>query len=127
MRKPTDQDLDIAVAGMLRFGVTLAAIIVLGGGVVYLWHPWARLPGYAHFNAGDRSLRTITGILHGLVSLNPQSIIQLGLVVLILTPVMRVVFCVAGFARQGSRLYVAISSIVLLVLVYSLTKGGAYR
>ena len=50
----------------------------------------------------------------------------MGLVVLIATPVMRVLYCVVGFARQRSRLYVAISSIVLLILIYGLTKGGGY-
>jgi uncharacterized membrane protein len=34
-----------------------------------------------------------------------------------------VVYCVAGFARQRNRLYVVVSSLVLAVLLYSLTKG----
>ena len=126
MSRPTDQDLDIAVAGMLRFGVTLAAVIVLAGGALYLRHPGSGIPDYAHFVAGDASLRTVKGIWHGFVHLHPQSIIQMGLVVLIATPVMRVLYCVVGFARQRSGLYVAISSIVLLILIYGLTKGGGY-
>jgi len=126
MSRPTDQDLDIAVAGMLRFGVTLAAAIVLAGGVLYLRHQGSGIPDYAHLVTGDASLRTVKGIWLGFVHLHPQSIIQMGLVVLIATPVMRVLYCVVGFAQQGSRLYVAISSIVLLILIYGLTKGGGY-
>jgi uncharacterized membrane protein len=123
MSRPTDHDLDLSVAGMLRFGVTLAAVVVLAGGVLYLRHPWPAIPDYSHFNAGGPSLRTITGIFRGLMHLDSESIIQFGLVLLIATPVARVVFCVFGFARQRDRLYVVVSSLVLLILIYSLTKS----
>lgn len=66
---------------------------------------------------------TLSGIFHGALQLDPQSIVQLGLVVLIATPVARVVLCLIGFARQRSALYVAISSIVLAILAYSLASN----
>ncbi len=47
----------------------------------------------------------------------------MGLVILIATSVARVVLCLVGFARQRSTLYVVISSIVLEILVFSLTKS----
>jgi uncharacterized membrane protein len=124
MTKPTDQDVDISVAAMLRFGITLAAIVVFAGGVLYLRHPWSPTPDYSHFRTQGRSLNTISGIFDGLIHLHPQSIIQFGLLLLIATPVARVVLCVIGFARQRDRLYVPVSSVVLLVLIYSLSKGA---
>ena len=124
MSKPTDLDVDISVAAMLRFGITLAAIVVFAGGVLYLRHPWSPTPDYSHFRATGRSLSTIAGIFNGLIYLHPQSIIQFGLLLLIATPVARVVLCVIGFARQRDRLYVLVSSVVLLVLIYSLSKGA---
>jgi uncharacterized membrane protein len=124
MRRPTDQELDISVAGMLRFGVTLSALVVLAGGLLFLRHPWSAIPDYSHFRAVDSSLRSFSGILRGAVRLSPPSIIQLGLIVLIATPVMRVVFCVVGFARQRSRLYVLISFTVLMVLLISLANSA---
>ena len=114
------------IAGMLRFGVTLAAIMVLAGGIMYLQHPFSGVPDYGHFIAADPSLRTVSGIVRGLIALKATSVIQFGLLVLIGTPVARVVFCVVGFARQRNRLYVMVSLIVLLILIYSLTKGGSY-
>ena len=123
MSKPTDHEIDLSVAGMLRFGVTLAAIVVMAGGVLYLRHPLSAIPDYSHFNAGGVSRKTISGVFHGLLQLNATSIIQFGLILLIATPVARVVFCVVGFARQRDRLYVLISSVVLVILVYSLTKS----
>jgi uncharacterized membrane protein len=123
MPRPTDKDLEISVAGMLRFGITLAALVVLVGGVFSLRHPLHAIPDYAHFRTPDESLRTLPGVFHGAFHLQPSCIIQLGLLLLILTPVARVVFCVVGFARQRDRLYVVVSATVLAVLLYSLTKA----
>ena len=123
MSRPTDHDLDLSVAAMLRFGVTLAAIVVFAGGLLSLRQPWSMTPDYTHFHAGDEALRSISGIIRGALHFDSQSIIQIGLLVLIATPVARVVMCVIGFARQRSALYVVISSIVLAILVYSLTKN----
>jgi uncharacterized membrane protein len=123
MAQPTDQELDITVAGMLRFGVSLAAAVVFAGGVLLLRHPWSAIPDYTHFQACGPALRTLRGIVHGAIRLDPKSIIQLGLVLLIATPVARVVYCIVGFARQRDRFYVLVSSIVLAVLIYSLTYG----
>jgi len=121
--RPTDQELDVAIAGMLRLGVSLAAFVVLVGGTLLLRHPWSPIPDYTHFQAGGPGLRTLRGIVHGAVRMEATSIIQLGLVVLIATPVARVVYCVVGFARQRDRLFVAVSCMVLAVLIYGLTKG----
>jgi uncharacterized membrane protein len=123
MSRPTDHDLDLSVAAMLRFGVTLAAIVVFAGGLLSLRHPRSTSADYTHFHAGSETLRSISGIFHGAVHLHPQSIIQLGLVVLIATPVARVVLCVIGFARQRNTLYILVSSIVLAILVYSLIRN----
>ncbi len=124
MRTPTDHDLELSIAAMLGFGVGLAALVVLAGGLLYLQHPWSATPDYSHFLPVNPSLRTFTGILRGARQLSPESIIQLGLILLIATPVARVAFCVVGFARQRDVLYVLISSGVLAILLYSLTRGG---
>jgi uncharacterized membrane protein len=123
LSRPTDHELDLSVAAMLRLGVTLAALVVLAGGLLYLRHPFGPTPNYIHFNPGGPSTRTVPGIVRSALHLDPRGIIQLGLLLLIATPVARVGFCVVGFARQRSRLYVAISSIVLAILLYSLARG----
>jgi uncharacterized membrane protein len=51
------------------------------------------------------------------------SIIALGLLVLIATPIARVVFAIVGFARERDMLYTVISFIVLAILVFSLVHG----
>jgi uncharacterized membrane protein len=120
---PTDKDIDNSVANMLRFGVTLSALVVLAGGVLLLLHPFAAIADYTHFHRPGPALRTISGVTSSAAHRHAAGIIQFGLLLLIATPVVRVVFCVIGFARQRDRLYVVISSIVLVVLLYSLTMA----
>jgi uncharacterized membrane protein len=66
------------------------------------------------------SLKSVVGILHYAFVLRGRGIIQLGLLLLIATPVARVAFSIFGFAAEGDRMYVAFTLIVLTVLLYSL-------
>jgi uncharacterized membrane protein len=116
----TDQRIEIWVGIMLRSGVMLAAAIVLFGGILYLVHSHGPRPDYSHFTAEPAHLITFSGILHGVATLDPESIIMLGLLVLIATPVARVGMCIVGFLFEHDRLYTVVSTLVLLILLYSL-------
>ena len=69
------------------------------------------------------ALPSIASIIAGLRAGSSAGIIGLGLLVLIATPVARVAFAAAGFARERDWLYTAISALVLLILVFSLLHG----
>jgi len=116
----TDLRIEIWVSIMLRTGVLLAAAIVLTGGILYLGHAHGPRPDYRHFHAEPAHFTTLSGVLHGVAALNPESIIMLGLLVLIATPVVRVGMCIVGFFFERDRLYTIVSTIVLLILLYSL-------
>jgi uncharacterized membrane protein len=116
----TDLRIEIWVSIMLRTGVLLAAAIVLTGGILYLTHAHGPRPDYEHFHAEPAQFTTLSSILHGVAAINPESIIMLGLLILIATPVARVVMCIVGFLFERDRLYAVISTIVLLILLYSL-------
>jgi uncharacterized membrane protein len=133
-RAPTreqDQRLEVAIALLLRIGVVLAAILVAIGGVMVLRHPESTVPNYRVFHApGDASatsattaMHSISGVFRHLRDGSGVSIIALGLLVLIATPIARVVFAVVGFARERDMLYTVISLIVLAILGFSLLHG----
>jgi uncharacterized membrane protein len=124
MNSLTDQDLDVSVAMVLRVGVTLAAAVSALGGALLGTHLLGPLPDYTHFQPGDPGLRSVAGTLQGAINLTPKSVIQLGLLLLIATPVARVAVCVFGFARQRNGLYVAVSTIVLSILVLSFMRSS---
>jgi uncharacterized membrane protein len=119
----SDQQLEISIGKMLRFGVVLSAAVVFVGGVLYLRSPNSPAPSYVHFVAEDATLRSISGVLPGLARFDAASVIQLGLLLLIATPIARVAFCIVGFGRQRDIMYFAISALVLAILIYSLVQG----
>jgi uncharacterized membrane protein len=124
MSRPSDQDLDESVAVVLRIGVTLSAAVVILGGLLFRKHMLSTVPDPTHFHPGDPGLRSVMGIVQGAVNFMPKSLIQLGLLLLIATPVARVVLCVIGFARQHNILYVAVSTVVLVILILSFLRVG---
>jgi uncharacterized membrane protein len=114
-----DQQLEVAIGLMLRIGVSLAAGVILLGGVLYLAHG-GDAPDYTHFHSAPAEALSIRGTLAGVARGSSVSIIQLGVLLLIATPVARVVLALVGFAREGDRLYAWISAAVLAILVFSL-------
>ena len=122
-RQWTDQYVDELIGNLLRVGVTLAAAVVLLGGAVYLVRHGLAAPHYQVFVGEPADLRSVSGIVRDALALRGRGLIQLGLLLLIATPVVRVAFAVAAFAMQRDRLYVVVAFIVLAVLMYSLMGG----
>jgi uncharacterized membrane protein len=115
-----EQKLENLIAHLLRAGVLAAAMVVISGGVLYLGaHPRARAD-YHTFHAEPDELKTVDGIVRAAFSGDSRAIMQLGLLLLIATPVVRVMFSIFAFAIEGDRMYVLFTLIVLGVLLYSL-------
>jgi len=119
----TDQRLETIVGNLLRGGVLLAASVVAIGAVIFLIRHGRDIPHYQTFVGAPEEYRTISGILRHAFTLHGRNIIQFGLLLLIATPVARVVFSIFAFALQRDRMYVAFTVIVLAVLVFSLAGG----
>jgi uncharacterized membrane protein len=125
MRGPwTDQRVDAIIGSLLRAGVIVAAVLVLSGGALYLAGHASTIPDYRVFHGEPAYLRGVPGILGAARALDGPGLIQLGLLVLLATPLVRVAFSVVAFALQRDRTYVVVTSIVLAVLLYSLAAGG---
>jgi uncharacterized membrane protein len=110
----TDQHLETIIGNLLRVGVSLSAAIVFAGGVWYLATYHGSIPDYRDFQPVVRGLGAIT------VLPRPLALIEIGLIVLIATPVARVIFSLIGFAIERDWMYVGITSIVLAILLYSI-------
>lgn len=115
-----DRRLEIIIGNLLRAGVLLAAATVLAGGTAYLVRHGGERVHYHAFAAGPQSMRTLAGVTSSAVHLHAEGIIQFGLLLLIATPVARVIMAIAGFALERDRLYAVVSAIVLAVLLFSL-------
>jgi uncharacterized membrane protein len=119
MPSEADLKMEIAISRMLRAGVSVAAFVVLVGWVLFLWQAHGVGPDYRHFHGIPIPADRLAPVFEGIRHLDSRSIIRLGILLLIATPIMRVVFCVYSFATQKDKMYVLISSIVLAVLLYS--------
>jgi uncharacterized membrane protein len=119
----SDERLDVVVGNLLRTGVLTAASVVLVGGIVFLARHGFSLPHYDVFRGGPSSLRSVGGIIREVFSGSGRGLIQLGLLLLIATPVTRVMLMLVGFAMQRDRFYVLVSLVVLICLLTSLFGG----
>ena len=119
----TSRDLSLLVARTLRIGVALAGLIALAGGIGYLWrHGSETLLDLSHltYNAlpeNAEAYTTLGGIFGSVGQVNPVGWIQLGVLVLILTPFLRVVISFFDFLKQRDWLYAGITAFVLGVII----------
>lgn len=100
MNKPavTDASLERMVTVLLRTGVLVSASVVFAGGVYYLSEHGSEPANYRHF-AGQPSVdRVVSEIVGGAIALRPRSIIQVGILLLIATPIARVAVSLVAFA-----------------------------
>lgn len=114
-------DMQQLIGNTLRIGVFTAAFIALLGGIIYLVkHGAEPMPDYTHFAYSDHhdaSYTTLHGILSGVCDFTASGWIQLGVIVLFLTPIMRVVLSLLDFVKQRDWLYAAITAVVLGVII----------
>jgi len=115
-----DARLDNLLGNLLRLGVLFAAAVVIAGGLVFLVRHGSGLPPYHVFRGEPSDLRSVGGIVGDVFDVRGRGLIQFGLLLLIATPIARVVASVAIFAAERDRRYVVFTLIVLAVLIYSL-------
>lgn len=110
----TTERMDQIIGNLLRAGVTIAAAVVLSGGLWYLAAHGEQKPDYRDFHPRVQGLGALVTLPHA------EALILLGLLILIATPVARVVFSLVAFILEGDRLYIAFTIAVLVILLYSL-------
>jgi uncharacterized membrane protein len=106
------------VANVLIVGVSLSAALValaFGGALIVGWN--GSLVGAP---TGSANPADFSSVVAGLGALRPIAIAQVGLLVLVATPVVRVGVSLVAFGLERDRLYMAITASVLALLLVSL-------
>jgi uncharacterized membrane protein len=119
----TDQKVEQIIGNLLRAGVIIAAAVCLAGGTLFLITYGKTEVNYHAFRGESADLRSVPGIFADAFAGHSRGLIQLGLLLLILTPVARVAFSIFAFAIERDRMYVVVTSIVLALLIFSLIGG----
>ena len=119
-----DRQMELVLGNLLRWGVLLSAAIVFAGACVYLSRHAHEPADYHIFRGEPSEFRTIRGVIQSVRNGRGRGLIQLGLLLLIATPIARVSFSIVGFSIERDYLYVSFTVIVLLVLLYSFLGTG---
>lgn len=119
----TDQRIDQILGNLLRAGVILASSVVILGAVFFLVKHGGEEVDLRRFKGEPADLTSVTGVVADAFSLQRAGVIQVGVLLLIATPIARVAFSVFAFAVQRDKTYVTVTLIVLSILLYSLLAG----
>jgi uncharacterized membrane protein len=103
-----------AIAVVLRYGALLSTVIMAVGIALAVFR--GSLGGFAaHPVIHPRDL------FPHLLRLDPLAVVELGILMLLFTPIARIVVAVAGFAEERDLKYVLISLGVLAIVLLSIS------
>jgi uncharacterized membrane protein len=118
----TQHDAERWTSRVLRLGVWVSASLMIFGLLLATMYPSSIVPLSINPSLGNLAERMLSD------TFDPLTLMFTGLVVLMLTPVLRVITAVFGFAIERDWRFVVVSSVVLFLLVseivYSLFVGG---
>ena len=120
-----DKDMQVVIGWVLRAGVFISMSIVFLGGVLYLYRHGHTTADYHEFKGIPDFIHSVPGVINGILTFRGRAIIQAGIILLIATPVIRVVFSAIGFYLEKDYLYTGITLVVLLVIIISALSGHA--
>ncbi|MBX3388374.1 MAG: DUF1634 domain-containing protein [Phycisphaeraceae bacterium] len=111
-------DLEASLATLLTAGTALAAVVLCIGGAVYLSADYGKKLDFRTFEPSAHG--SVFSVFQSAFRLDGAALMQLGVVLLILTPVARVFFTLVAFLFRRDWMYVVVTVIVLSVLIYGL-------
>lgn len=121
----TDVDIQHIIGWILRVGVISSMLIVFIGGCLYLYRHGHEQVHYTHFIGVPGFVHSASGIIHGIFTWRGRAIIQAGIILLIATPVVRIIFSAIGFMLEKDWLYTGITLLVLAIILLSALTGNA--
>jgi uncharacterized membrane protein len=118
-----DADIQLLIGNVLRWGVILAMSVVFCGGLIYIYRHGHETASYHTFKGEPDFLKSINGIFKGILEIKGRAIIQLGILLLIATPIVRILLSIVSFLLEKDYKYVLITLIVLGIIMSSMLSG----
>ena len=122
----TDIDLNRSVGNLLRLGVLLSVITSLIGFIKLFLEGFEMPKKYKLLEMGSSSEKVWGQFWNSLMKGEGLAIIQLGILFLIFTPLVRIIFALIGYLKEKDYVYVVISLIVLAIMTVSFFTGYAH-
>lgn len=115
--------IELIIGKLLRVCVIATSVVVLFGAARYLPAAAHDQVSYRKFTGEPKALRSVAGILRDAATGDGRAIVEAGLLLLVLTPILRVAFSALAFLYEKDYLYVLLTLIVLGLLLFSLLGG----
>ncbi|QQL48690.1 DUF1634 domain-containing protein [Mucilaginibacter ginkgonis] len=119
-----DTDMQRIIGLVLRAGVILSISVVFIGGLVYLHRHGSEAVDYHKFIGVPEFVHSLSGIIHGIFNGRGRAVIQMGIILLIITPIVRIIFSAIGFVLEKDWLYVGITLAVLIIIIAGSLTGN---
>jgi uncharacterized membrane protein len=120
---------ELIISAVLRIGVVSSMVVILAGTLLSFLHHREYVTSPAELQRLTQPGAAVPQTLHdvgvGVAQFRGRSVVAAGLLLLILTPVIRVAASIVAFVIQRDRTYVLITSLVLLLLLLSFSLGRA--
>ena len=121
-----DKDVKLILGTLLRVGVLISSAVILVGGIVFISSAANEIVSFREFKPEQSKFSSIANVFEGLKTFDGLAIIQFGVLLLLFTPIARVVFSIFSFLIEKDYMYVAIGAIVLCVIITSLYLDVAH-
>jgi uncharacterized membrane protein len=119
-----EHKIELFIGNLLRVCVIATVAVVVAGAALYMPTAYSSFPDYHKFHSEPDAFRSVTGILGGAFTGNAKAVIEAGMLLLILTPILRVAVSVFAFLYEKDYLYVVLTLMVLGLLLFSLLGGA---
>jgi uncharacterized membrane protein len=113
--------MELSISRLLAAGVILSSLVIIAGGALMLASYGAGAITFSNFHGQPTSIATLPAILSSALALRPEAIIQVGLVILVATPITRVALSLLLFWKKADYLYVGITGLVLAILILAIS------
>lgn len=122
-----EKDFQKLIGNLLRYGVWLSLAVALSGGVIYLTSHAQEAVHYGTFTENDRSIfEVVADVLSGVSRADGVSVIFLGVLLLFLTPVLRMVLSLFSFIKEKDGKYIFITLLVMGIIGMSIALGFSH-
>lgn len=122
-----ERDFQLIIGNLLRYGVWISLSVAFMGGIIYLLNHGNELENYSTFYENDTNIfKVIINIYNGVVQGQGESIILLGIILLFITPILRLLISLIVFYFEKDYLYVFITMIVILIIGTSIFFGFSH-
>ena len=122
-----ERDFQLIIGNLLRYGVWISLSVAFMGGIIYLLNHGNELENYSTFYENDTNIfKVVINIYNGVVQGQGESIILLGIILLFITPILRLLISLIVFYFEKDYLYVFITMIVILIIGTSIFFGFSH-